>query len=857
VNRHFFVSVTTVLISCGSAGAWAQSRDTTSSLQKPSTAVIDARLADPDGLPVPGVAVLLDGAGLSSPIEAISSADGTVRFTAVPRPGVYVVRTPATGSYKPTETIVEVGADRPAVAVDVGLALGFTEEVRVTASAIDDRFAARDEPSTVATITGKAIEGQHVRNVVQVLQAVPGVTSDLYGGSDTVKIKFRGVESQRFYGEKPGVAIIIDGVPVFERTGRVNLDLDNVDSIRVLKGGASYLFGDDALSGAVIITTKRGVGNRGVKVDYDTGSFGYSRKLARAGFGNSWATGYLQVVDRGSDDYYFQSAYGNTAITGSARIFPTRSSDLTVGFERTDRTRDKHGAVTGVTQAATDPRGVEGRDYTRHYDVGLDRVNLTYANAFTRTTNLMLLGYQYRDHTQFWSAPQRYTATGGLVTSPDAYQTLNDYRQVQRGAKTELRTAAGPIGILGGTEFKRNTYDSYDTALTSYRPSLYSPVVPEGTLLNDDFTIEDTTAAYGEVKWAATRRWTLTLNGRYDHIALDYTAVPVTSNGGRSIAETKAFDVGSWRAGALFKVTPDVAIYGGVSTGFRAPTVEQLYRGSLTVVATVQNNPDLKPEHTRNLDIGLRAQFQALGFPTSVEITGFVLDRHDFILDSNGQYAPTNPTVIARYENIGGARHRGVEVALDTGPQESWSAGLAYTFLDAYFTEYGQAFHAVGNQFGAFVPTLAALKNPTVQYTAIAHDNTGNAIPRVPTHLVNARLNWIPIAGLRVMGEVDARSRSYADEINLVVWPGRTLLNLQASFDTPRGWIPGFGRAVVSPFVRVDNVFATSHYLTARGANDSASYGTGFRYDGIYNAEDVSYIVAPGRVWNAGLSVRF
>jgi hypothetical protein len=89
------------------------------------------------------------------------------------------------------------------VAIEVKLALGFAEEVRVTASAIDDRFSDRDELGSVTTITGKAIEEQHVRNVVQVLQAVPGVTPDLYGGSDTVKIKFRGVESQRFYAKNP------------------------------------------------------------------------------------------------------------------------------------------------------------------------------------------------------------------------------------------------------------------------------------------------------------------------------------------------------------------------------------------------------------------------------------------------------------------------------------------------------------------------------------------------------------------------------------------------------------------------------------------------------------------------------
>lgn len=52
--------------------------------------------------------------------------------------------------------------------------------------------------------------------------------------------------------------IVIDGVPVFERTGKVNIDLDNIESIKVIKGGSLYLFGEDALSGAVIITTKRG-----------------------------------------------------------------------------------------------------------------------------------------------------------------------------------------------------------------------------------------------------------------------------------------------------------------------------------------------------------------------------------------------------------------------------------------------------------------------------------------------------------------------------------------------------------------------------------------------------------------------
>ena len=332
--RQLCLFLTITVAICGSTTISAHQAGP--AVQSPSTSVVEGALLDPDGLPVPGVGAQLEGGSLVTPLSIVSSADGRVRFTSVPRPGAYVLTTHAIGGYLATTTPVELGSDETLVRIRVKLTLGFTEQVRVSASAIDGRFAARDESANATTIPGAEIEGQHARNVVEVLQAVPGFTPDLYGGSDTIKVKFRGVDSQRYYGEKPGVAIIVDGVPVLERTGRVNLDLDNIDSVRVLKGGASYLFGDDALSGAVIITTKRGVGDRGGKVDYDAGSFDYRRVFARAGFGNSWATAYVQAVNRRSDDYYFQSAYGNTAITGSARIFPTKSSDITLGFERTE-----------------------------------------------------------------------------------------------------------------------------------------------------------------------------------------------------------------------------------------------------------------------------------------------------------------------------------------------------------------------------------------------------------------------------------------------------------------------------------------------------------------------------------------
>ncbi|HEX5337468.1 MAG TPA: TonB-dependent receptor plug domain-containing protein, partial [Gallionella sp.] len=179
-------------------------------------------------------------------------------------------------------------------------------EVSVSSTTIDDRFdSKRGEPSNVNNISGKKVDDAHGRNIVDILESVPGVTAELQSG-DSVKIMLRGVEAQRYMGEKPGVAIVIDGVPVNERTGRVNIDLDNIDSIKVIKGGASYLFGEDALSGAVIITTKRGAKMAGITASAEKGSFGYNKGLARIGFARGDWVGHLQTTKAYADDFYDQ-----------------------------------------------------------------------------------------------------------------------------------------------------------------------------------------------------------------------------------------------------------------------------------------------------------------------------------------------------------------------------------------------------------------------------------------------------------------------------------------------------------------------------------------------------------------------
>ncbi|WP_435626627.1 TonB-dependent receptor [Candidatus Ferrigenium straubiae] len=733
---------------------------------------------------------------------------------------------------------------------------GVLPEVSVTSTTIDDRFTSkRSEPASVHDISAQVVDEKRPENMIELLRTIPGVTADLSSG-DEIKIKLRGVENQRYMGEKPGVAIVIDGVPVFERTGKVNIDLDNIQSIKVIKGGASYLFGDDGLAGAVIITTKRGAKYKGFTVAADAGSWNYTRQLARAGFAGDWGSGHIQASHRAGDDYYWQSNYKTDAVDGNARIFLSDASDLTLGFEKSDRIKDKHGNVKGATQAALDPQGTIGRDYTRKYDVNLQKIYATYSNDLSERSNVLATVYEYRDHTIFWSAPQNVTGTNPAIQlSPNTpgYQELytlnNDYRQTQRGVKGEWRSSADNVGWLAGLDMRQNEYVNFTSAKVTYcsktgqcpktgaNPTL---LVTAGTTFTDNKTKEAVNALYGEFKFQPTSQWTLTMNGRYDDIKLDFTSGR-TNEITVPFSRSKGFGVSSWRGGANYAVNENTNLFGNISTGFRAPTADQLFNGTLSPAGgKTLNNENLKPEESLNLELGARAKSTFFGVAADIETAIFQIERKNFILDVNGQYSTNTAAAQQMYDNIGGVRNRGFELSLKTDRKRIFTLDTAYSYIKAEFTRYDNFGLTLGSPYAP---------NPNIRY----YNNTGKDVPRVPHHQLNMSFGWQPAEPFRLALEMDAKSWSWADEINQEKWAGRTLFNLAANYDIREKGLLG---AKWSLFARVNNLLDKRYWSAARGTGDSANYRTG-AYSGTYDTEDLSIIVGKPRSYTAGLTLSF
>jgi len=709
--------------------------------------------------------------------------------------------------------------------------LGF---MRVDSTTIDDRFEAKKgEASNISVISGKQVEKAHSESIKQILDAIPGITTELQS-QDSLKIHIRGIENQRFMGEKPGVAVVIDGVPVLERTGRVNINMDDIESIKVIKGGASYLYGDDALSGAVIITTKRGAKMAGGKISAEGGSFGYKRGVARAGFANDMVSGHIQASRRISNGYYFQGDYSANYLNGKLQGYLSDTSDLTFGYSLSHRLKDSHGTVDGVTQAALDPTSIQGRDFARKFNVKLGKFYLTYANDISEESNIMFNIYQFGDHTKFWSSPIRYNAAGASVTDLNAYADDNDYKQIQRGIKSEWRHAGEIVAWMGGLDLRDNSFKNHVTVLQDFKssPSPFSPVVRAGTVTDDNKTKERVYAVYGEAKYKIWAPLTLTANARFDRINLDFndylpgTAAPSLG---------KNFNAYSWRGGFTYDIGKSTELYSNVSTGFRAPSIQQLFAGTISPTGGTAANPNLRPERAINYEVGLRGKLDMLaGLDWDVDV--FRIDRKNFILDVAGQYNFAS-SVNGQYQNIGSMRSQGVEIALKTDQNEMVSANVAYTYLDAKFTRYDNFGLVLGNPFS---PAPGA-------HTVTNFNNTGNQIPRTPHHKLFLDVNVKPLNGLLLTGEMNAQSAYFADEINRVKIGGQTVFNIVTNYD----WTMGANHAVkVSLFGRVDNVLNRTYFNTARGYRDANG-------DFVYNAEDLSLAVNPGRRWTAGLTATF
>ena len=127
----------------------------------------------------------------------------------------------------------------------------------VTITATRTPTAQREIGQSTTVITSQEIEAQGARDILQVLETIPGfnvVRVGSFGG--TASIIVRG-------GETDFNLILIDGIQVNQAGGSfdfADLTTTNIERIEVVRGPSSVLYGADAVTSVINIITRRGEG---------------------------------------------------------------------------------------------------------------------------------------------------------------------------------------------------------------------------------------------------------------------------------------------------------------------------------------------------------------------------------------------------------------------------------------------------------------------------------------------------------------------------------------------------------------------------------------------------------------------
>ncbi len=651
-------------------------------------APLTGTVRDSTGGAVPGATVTIrTDAGPSA--QTVTGPDGRFTFDRVPEGRATLVV--LAGGFAQKEQPLERGT------MDVVLSpASLFEEVTVTPSRTEQRLG--DTPASVTVLDKQQIEQSAAVVADDVLRQLPTFslfrrTSSLAAHPTAQGVSLRGIGPS-------GVSrtlVLIDDVPFNDPFGGwvywTRVPLGAVDRIEMVDGSTSSLYGNYAMGGVINIVTSRPsrrtaelgaqYGNRGTpKFDF----FGSDvwRNFGFAVEGSFFDTdGYLQVAEpeRGPID---------TNVTVEFRNFNTKvdynptsniSTFVRVGYFREERDNAKKVIFPN------NPTIPEANDTSWTAVSGGVRMILPDSSS--------LQARIFGDVETFRS---NFLAVPDLITRAQARVTLNQRVPTNGfGGMVQWSRAVGTRNFLSaGVDWRWVDGDSEEDAMNATSTAVATHRVSGGTQRSYGAFIQDV--------FTPTDRLSVTMSLRVDDwknynghnlettVATGQPVPPSTGPGGVPIGnqpnlpdrKDTAF---SPRGGAMYRISDRVSVWGSVSGGFRAPTLNELYRqfrvGALLVLA----NNQLGPEDLVGGEAGV-----------NLIATENVTVRGTWYI--NGIENPVSNVTIAtntqQRQNLGRTKVQGFQTDLEYRLGTRWRVAGAYLFNDAKVTENPTNLELVG-----------------------------------------------------------------------------------------------------------------------------------------------------------------
>ena len=548
-----------------------------------------------------------------------------------------------------------------------------------------------DAPASVTVITGDELQNTSITNLSDAMREVQGVITT--GTANEKDIKIRGL---------PGdyTLILVDGKRQGTRESRPNGSAGieqsfippaaAIDRIEVVRGPMSSLYGSDAMGGVINIITKP------VASEW-SGSVTAETRIPENGddSGSNQLSFYLNgpvVADklglqiwgrklRRDESGILDGPYKQDNLDLAGRLIWTPATDHEITLEY------------GVAQVENRAMPGASLDVTEDpYRRDNSRKDLALGYAGQWGTVSTELGFQ-REVGERTS----YNWVSGALEEDARSPKITNY--VVDGKVTAPFTLAGSHTFVGGFQYRR-------AALEDQNPGIGDGI--DYTYTSDEW------AVFAEDEWRITPDFALT--------------------GGMRYTQSDAFG-GEFtpRLYAVWNATSGLTIKGGVSTGYRTPSIRQTVPGYFYTTqrgaGVIVSNASLKPESSTSYE--LSALWQRGGIELGA--TAFRTEFKDKIENFN-----TGGTITVggvnynrwEYYNVEGATIQGIELTARADLSDTLSLRGNYTYTDS------------SQDTGAY---------------------EGLPLSRTPKNAASLRLDWqTPVSGL----DTWAAATYHGEEVN-------------------------------------------------------------------------------------------
>lgn len=562
------------------------------------------------------------------------------------------------------------------------------DTIVVTASGFAQEM--RDAPASITVITKEQLQNKPAANLIDMVKDVEGVS--VIGGSLKPDISIRGLSGDY-------TLIMVDGRRQNSRESRPNGSggyeagfippVEAIERIEVIRGPMSSLYGSDAMGGVINIITK-------AVADEWHGSMGMGG-----------------IIQESKD-------YGNSANTDFYVSGPLIKDKL--GLQ-----------VYGGMNYRREDKLLEGTPRK-------DDKNITAKLAFTPIEGQKFLAEVGRSTQEHTSTPGKSidetTTRGGIVqknNKSEVHNNRNHWALTWKGDWDEINSEV--------SVYQENTIRKTNTGK-------WNKVSEDWVMAYEARQLEVTNTVVDGKVTAFLPSNVLTVGGQYQYAKLKDDSViknkqTVTE---KMTAEQKALFVEDefsvtddltltgglrmddhefygkhWnpRAYAVYKLTDEITIKGGVAKAFRAPTLRELSPNFGTSTqggaAIMYGNRDLKPETSVTEELGIAYDHES-GFSASATLFNTEFKNKLTSYQVAGQTDPLTGLNMFIYDNVGKANIRGVEMASRIPVAEKWNLNLNYTFTDSERKSDDEKLNG------------KSLKGQPLEMT--------------PRHMANARLDW-------------------------------------------------------------------------------------------------------------------